>query len=276
MTRRLRQRLLRSFVERHPSEAATLLSEQTADGAAIVLSTLPEASAAQALERMPSRLAAPVLVRLATERSRDLLDRLSLEHAATLLRHLEPDDRENLLDGLTAAERLRSLMTYPQGTAGALMDPSVPALPAHLDLDTARRRLGEVSPHLALDLYAVDADQRLAGVVDLRHVLDPSRQGTLGALARPVEPLRELADLGAMSAHPGWMHHETLPVVDGRSTYLGAVRAERLRQIAQEAATRRVRGGADAVLALGELFWLGVTGVFSSLAGAQDQEEEAR
>jgi Mg/Co/Ni transporter MgtE len=131
------------------------------------------------------------------------------------------------------------------------MDPSVPALPAHLDLDTARRRLGEVSPHLALDLYAVDADQRLAGVVDLRHVLDPSRQGTLGALARPVEPLRELADLGAMSAHPGWMHHETLPVVD-------------------------VRGGADAVLALGELFWLGVTGVFSSLAGAQDQEEEAR
>jgi len=44
----------------------------------------------------------------------------------------------------------------------------------------------------------------------------------------------------------------------------------------QEAATRRVRGGTDAVLALGELFWLGVTGVFSSLAGAQDQEEEAR
>jgi magnesium transporter len=273
MTQRVQERILRNFVERHPSAAAELLGQQTADEAAIVLEALPQTAAARALGQMPSPLAAPVVSRLAPERARALLDRLSLEQAAAVLRHLEADDRDELLEGLLAAERLRSLIAYPQGTAGALMDPSVPALPARLDLDAARRRLGEISPHLALDLYVVDDDQRLGGVVDLRSVLDPSRQGTLGAVALPVEPLGELADLGAMSAHPGWMHHETLPVVDKGGTYLGAVRAERLRQIAREAAARRARGGADAVLALGELFWLGVTGVFSSLAAAREEEE---
>jgi Mg/Co/Ni transporter MgtE len=273
MTRRVQERLLRDFVERHPSEAASLLAEQTGDEAASVLSALPDAAAAQVLGRVPSPIAARMLARLAPDRARHLAGRLSLEQAASLLRHLEPEARENLLTALPSADHLRSLIAYPRGTAGALMDPSVPALPAGLELDAVRRQLGEVSPHLALDLYAVGENQRLAGVVDLRHVLDPSRRGPFGALARPVEPLRELADLGAMTAHPGWRHHETLPVVDERGTYLGAVRAERLRQIAHEAATRRSRGGADAVLALGELFWLGVTGVFSSLAGAQDEEE---
>jgi hypothetical protein len=63
-----------------------------------------------------------------------------------------------------------------------------------------------------------------------------------------------------------------LPVVDDHGTYLGAVRAERLRQVAQEAITRRSRGGTEAVLALGELFWLGVSGLFSSLALPEAEE----
>jgi magnesium transporter len=273
MKRRVQERLVRDFVERHPSEAATVLAEQSVDEAAAVLSALPEGLAARALGRMPSPLAAPAVARLAPPEARARLAHLSLEQAAALLRPLEAGDREALLEGLPDAERLRALIAYPPRTAGALMDPSVAALPGHLDLDAVRRRLGEISARLALDLYVVDNDQRLTGVVDLRDVLDPSRKGTLGALARPVEPLLELADLGAMSAHPGWLRHETLPVVDGASTYLGAVRAERLRQIAQEESSRRSRGGSDAVLALGELFWLGVTGVFSSLAGAHDEEE---
>jgi Mg/Co/Ni transporter MgtE len=273
MTHRLQQSLLQHFVERHPSEAATLLATQTADEAAAVVALLPESSAAPALGRVPSPLAARAVARLDPGRARALLGHLPLEEAAALLRHIEPDTREALLADLQTADRLRSIIAYPRGTAGALMDPAVPSLPGDLDLAAVRRKLGEVSSHLALDLYVIDEDQRLAGVVDLRDVLDPSRSGGLGHLARPVEPLSERADLGAMTIHPGWMEHETLPVVDDAGRYLGAVRAERIRQIAREEATRRSRGGADAVLALGELFWLGVTGVFSSLAGTHDEEQ---
>jgi magnesium transporter len=268
----LQERLLHRFAESHPTEAAALLGEQAADDAAAVLARLHEEAGANVLSRTASPLAAGALSRLDPARARGLLARVPLERAAALLRHLEPETREALLVALPGSERLRSLIGYPRGTAGALMDPSVLALPADLDLDEARRRVGEFSAKLALDLYLVDNDHRLVGVTDLREVLDPARRGALTSLSQEMDPLRDRAHLASVSAHPGWLRHDTLPVVDDRGTYLGAVRAERLRQIAQEAITRRSRGGTDAVFALGELFWLGVSGLFSSLARSQAEE----
>jgi Mg/Co/Ni transporter MgtE len=146
----LRNRLLQRFAEGHPTEAAALLGQQPADDAAAVLGTLPEPVAAEVLARVSAPLAAGALMRLDTERAGALIDRLPLERGAALLRYLEPKAREEMLARLSKAERLRSLIAYPRGTAGALMNPSVLALPADLDIDAARRRLGEHSAHLAL------------------------------------------------------------------------------------------------------------------------------
>jgi len=262
----LQETLLRAFAQDHPVEAASLLGEQTDDEAGVVLAMLPDEAATGLLGRAGTSIGAGALSRLPANRAAALLARLPLERAAALLRSLEPEVREGLLAVLPGAERLRALIAYQPGTAGALMDPSVLALPATLGLDAARRRLGESSAHVALELYVVDGEHRLAGVADLREVLDPERTGDMASMARSLEPLREGADLQSLGAHPGWLQHDTLPVVDGRGTYLGAVRSERLRQVVHEAATRRIRRGTDATLALGELFWLGLTGLLSSLS----------
>jgi magnesium transporter len=269
----LEEKLLRRLAERHPNEAAALLGEQSPEHAAAVLVRLPEKDGAAVLGGTAPPVAAGALARLDPAVAGDLVEALPLGQAAALLRQLEPESRERLLAALPNAERLRVLIAYPRGTAGALMDPSVLALPAPLTLDEARRRLGEFSTHLALDLYVVDAHHRLVGVADLRRVLDPARTGTLGALARTVDPISDHADLASLAARPAWLHHDTLPVVDHRGTYLGAVRSERLRQIAHDEVQRRSRGGADAVLALGELFWLGLGGLFSSLSRPRAEEE---
>ena len=268
----LEEKLLQRLAEGHPDEAAVLLGEQTPEDAAGVLVRLPVEVGATVLGRTAPLVAAGALARLDPTLASDLVASLALGRAAALLRHLEPPTRERLLGALPQAERLRALITYPRGTAGALMDPSVLALPSDLDLDDARRRLGEFSTHLALDLYLVDGQQRLVGVADLREVLDPSRTGALHLLGRAVDPVRDDSDLASLAARPGWLQHDCLPVVDDRGTYLGAVRAERLRQVAHEEVLRRSRGGADAVLALGELFWLGLSGLFSSLSRPRGEE----
>lgn len=269
----LHETLLRTFVETHPVEAAGLLAEQTDEEATAILELLPDPAAAGLLGRAETSIGAGALSRLPTKRATALLARLPLDRAAALLRHFDPEAREERLAALPGAERIRALIVYQPGTAGALMDPSVLALPSTLSLDAVRQRLGEASAHLALDLYIIDAEHRLAGVADLREVLKPDGTGDLASLARVVEPLREGSDLESVNAHPGWLQHDTLPVVDSRGAYLGAVRSERLRQVVHEATTRRSRQGTDATLALGELFWLGLTGLLSSLAPAPKEAE---
>lgn len=268
------ERLVRQFAATHPAEAARVLDSQAPVGVAAILSRLPEEAAAAVLGQIAPASAALALEVVDPERGGLLLARLPAEVAAALLRRVPAASRERLLAHLPGADRLRPLLVLPEDTAGALMDPKVLALPEDLDLDEVRRRLGRHAPHVALELYVVDREQRLVGVADLREVLDPSRRGPLAAVVRAVEPLPARADLTAMSAHPGWTERGSLPVVDRSGTFLGAVRAERLRQRTHGVSPQRSRVERDAVVALGELFWLGLSGAFTGLARPQTPEDE--
>lgn len=226
------------------------------------------------LGRLAPPSAAAALCELEPETGGRLLSRIPAEQAAALLRRLEPEARERLLGSLPDRERVRRLLELREGSAGALMDPRALALPEDLELEEVRRRLGRLSAHLALELYAVDREQRLVGVADLREVLDVSRRGPLADLVRKVEPLLATVDLATISAHPGWAERGSLPVVDERGVYLGALRAERLRGLAEGADSRRARAGRETVVALGELYWLGLSGLVTGLARPQDKGDE--
>jgi Mg/Co/Ni transporter MgtE len=260
--------LIRRFTEDHPAEAARLLGDHPPAGGAALLARLDDAGAAGVLARMSPPAGAGCLAALDPSRATAILSLLPPERAAALLRRLDAAGREALLRALPGAARLRPLLVHAEGTAAALMDPAAIALPDDLDLDEARRRLHRHAAQIALEVYVVDRDQRLRGVVSLREVLDPARRGALLALARPVEPLTAGADTAAVAAHPGLQEQDSLPVVDERGVYLGAVRHDRLRQQQGARGARRARGGVEAVGALGELYWLGLSGLFTGLASS--------
>lgn len=261
----LEERLLARFCTVHPSEAAGLLGRVPAPEAAAALEQLPGEAAVAVLLGMAPLPAAGVLEALETGAAARLLGAAPPARAAGLLRRLRAGTRERLLGTMPGGGRLRPLVSYPEGAAGALMDPLVPALGLDLDIAEVRRRLGGLAKHLALELYVVDADQRLLGVADLREVLDDRRGGTLGSLMRPVAPLAAGTDTPGIEAHPGWSELGSLPVVDEQGTYLGAVRHVRLRQAVRETVSRRALARLEAVEALGELYRLGLGGVFTGL-----------
>jgi magnesium transporter len=260
--------LIRRFAADHPAEAARLLGDHPPAGEAAVLARLDDAAAAGVLSRMSPPAGAGCLAALDPSRAPAILSLLPPERAAALLRRIDPPRREALLLALPDAARLRPLLVHAEGTAAALMDPAAIALPDDLDLDEGRRRVHRHADKLALEVYVVDRDQRLRGVVSLRDLLDPGRRGPLSTLLRSVEPLAAGADVTAMAAHPGWHEQDSLPVVDEHGVYLGAVRHERLRQLQGAPGARRARGGVEAVVALGELYWLGLSGLVTGLASS--------
>lgn len=263
------------FTEVHPDHAARLLGELPPEAIAAHAGQLAPAAAAAVIDALAPHAGAACLAALAPERSAALVTLLPPGQAAALLRRMPAESREEVLRLAKSGAELRALADYPEGTAGQLMDPQVLALADDLDLDEARRRVQRHAAHVTLEVFLVDRRHALRGVADLRRVLDPASRGMLRELARPIEPIGARADLTVNTAHPGWREHGALPVVDVEGRYLGAVRHQDLRAALEETpAARRSRGGASAMAALGELYWLGLSGVFTGLAGQKPTPEE--
>jgi magnesium transporter len=165
---------------------------------------------------------------------------------------------------------LRTLVSYPEQTAGSLMDPEVLALPDDITAREARRRVRSSPEHARYNVYVVDREGRLVGALNLRELFLAAPSAALASvMTRRVHRLSAAADRLAIVQHPGWREVHSLPVVDLDGRYLGALRYRTLRRLEEQ-----LRGVADAaevtVDALGELFAAGAGGVLRALTSDGD------
>jgi len=259
----------RRFADTHPVDAARALEGLSPDEAGALLhadhrlavTILPAMipmAAADCLGIMPARAAA------------EIARHLRPSHTADLLRRLRPDLRAALLEELPVeyAESLRRLLRVKEGTAGALLDPRVLALPQEITVAEAVRRVRRSAGDMLYYLYVVDRDHRLTGVLDVRELLMARRGLRLSAVMRTaVASLRASADRAVILSHPAWRSVHAIPVLDEDGVLVGAIRYQTLRRLeAQDSAEDRRREPMITARALGELYWLGLTGMLESLA----------
>jgi magnesium transporter len=169
----------------HPHTAAVALEPAAPDQVAALLDTLAPVAAARVVGHMVPERAAPVVVALGDEALRAVLGGIAAPRAAAILAWLDPEPRERVLGvlGGNAARELRELLAYPPDTAGALMDPRVVAVRATETAGAALAALRDAPGELH-QLYVVDADHRLAGVVPVHRL----------ALAEPAARIATLTD----------------------------------------------------------------------------------
>lgn len=267
------------FADAHPADAARTLGalppadvaalfEEDRRLAALALDAMIPTAAADCLAAMRISAAADAIVALRTDRAADLMRRLSGETAAALL--------DALPSGQAAP--LRTLLRFAEGTAGALLDPRALALPEDVTVGEGTRRLRKSAGDMLYYLYVVDAGRRLTGVLDVRELLTAPHDVPLSAVMRTsVARLRASADREAILAHPGWRRVHALPVVDEDGVLLGAIRYQTLRRIEEERMERD--GGSEPLAtarALGELYWLGLTGMLEGLAASAVRTDAPR
>lgn len=263
--------LARAFLEEHPREAALAIERMpVAERAAIVRANPEEAAAA--LGEMVAPAAAECLAMLTPAEAAPALNRLGPEIAVALLRRMPPDTANRLIDALPDVrhEPLRRILRYPEGTAGAVMDPLVIALPDDILVGEARLRLRRKSRGLLYYLYVVNRQGVLSGVLDIAELMRARVREPIGSVMNsPVEHVPAWTPAAAVRAHPGWRSFHALPVTDEAGRFAGAIRYQTLRRLEHESEG----GGAAApsamtVGALGELFHLGLAGFVEGVAGA--------
>jgi magnesium transporter len=203
---------------------------------------------------MAPPLAGAVLSELRLEKASEILEWLPVETAALSLRSMDRTLRESILAALSGrrSQALTSLVRFPAGTAGSLMDPEVLALPQDLTAREALARVREAAGNARYNLYIVDRDQTLVGVINLHELLMARAGERLSSLMQTkVHRLPARADRHAIASHPGWREVHALPVVDEGGVYLGAIRYRTLKLLedqlrgsrSDEAATARALGG---------------------------------
>lgn len=266
----LEARLAKELIRKHPERAAAALERASVEERVEVLSALDAREAAEVVRRLTPQTSAPLLDALPAARVADLLELLPVGVASRLVRRLAPEQQEAVYAELPArlARGIRAMLRYPENSAASLMDPSVMSLPEDLTAAAALERIRREPDGARYNLYVVDQEQKLVGVVNLRELLiaKPGARLRDFMVPRP-RALDARSDRSVVIVHPGWQEVHALPVVDEEGAYLGAVRYRTLRALEQQLLHAARRDG-DAREALGDLFAAGAGGLFGALGGS--------
>jgi len=235
--------LVDGFLDLHPEDAAEFIEVMPSEEAARLIGEASARSSAKVMERLSPEAAAAVLEAMSTDDAVRILEHLEAPLAATLLSRID-ETREEMLGKISngIARQLRSLMSYPAGSAGAIMDPRVHTFRPEVTANDAISRLRQAGRRRVYDVFVVDEEGRLEGVVPLDALTVANPEAKLGALSRraAVSVLftadrEEVANV--LDVYPV----VTLPVVDMEGRLLGVVRHRTLMETLEHDATSDIQ-----------------------------------
>lgn len=261
------ERLTLVFLQSHPEDAARILEGTSTKEAAQLLSDCDLPVSVGVIHRMTGQVAAACLLAMEVDKAATLLDQLPLTVASDIMRRIEPEKQTNLLAQLPENSRkpLMKLLGSAEMTAGALVDPLVFTLPHDITVAEARKRIEDSAQKIHYYLYVVDRDEKLVGILNLRDFVLAKSDATIAAIMKSkVQTISSELTLKDLLASPLWTRFQSLPVVDHRSVFLGVIGLEKLRQYEQDFVPVPMSDKAwETLLALGELYWVGMAGMFS-------------
>ncbi len=234
--------------------------------AALVLGGLAPAAAARLLHYLPSLSAALALEQLAAEDAAAILTAVRPDIAAAILRTTPSERRAAVVECFPERRQalIANLLIYAEDTAGALMDPEVLTAFDQEPVHQVLERLQRNPAHALYYLYVIAEDQRLVGVVNMRELMGARPDASLASVCtRHVASIAASATWQTVVEHPAWSSVHALPVVDRADQFVGVLRYETARALERrQASAEQTDSGLQTASALGELFGLGLRGIF--------------
>jgi len=257
-----------AFAETHPSDAARVLEHLPVTDATAFLTLLPARLGAPVLRHMLPTSAAHCLEQLDDETAAGLVHDLDAQAGTAMLRYVNPRRREQLVTQLPTASALafRLLLTYPEDTVGAWINPHCLAVTPDTPVSEALERLRQSSESTVTYLFVVNADQRLQGIAVITDLLRAGRGATVARVMRPPRHhLSARASLSAARDSDGWQEFHALPVVERQDRFIGALEFQVLcRALEQPRHGEAVAPAPDGISLLARSGWL----MFASLLQA--------
>jgi magnesium transporter len=254
-----------AFLDAHPARAARVLERLAPADAAALFARVPGRTGGPVFAAMLTPAAARILGALDDTTALGLLTAAGAQTAVAVLRHLAEPHRTRLIEGLPTALAVASrlLLGSLEDSVGGWVDPDVIALAPDTSVAEALTRVRRGGEAEASQLWVVDGDQRLRGVVETAALLRAPDTATVATLMQaPPALLGAAMPLASAAVDPAWQAAVVLPVVERGERLLGVLRRSTLRRAL--AHVRRVDPGAVDATVVGLLargYWDAVSGL---------------
>ncbi|MDZ7791844.1 MAG: magnesium transporter [Xanthomonadales bacterium] len=232
------------YVRRHPVAAAELFESVPEAEMATVIEQLDPAALAVAMEYLSPPKALSLFLSLPESARIEILERAGPRLSVTVVAQLPESERDELLAGLSKVSRkdIERLMSFPDDSAGRLMDRSFLAVKSRMTVAEVLKRLQGSSIRGARSLFVVDKDARLNGVVDIQDIALAQPDELISDHVQPVSETvtpqdnrEELVELLERS------RRDSVPVVDADGRLLGVVRYRSLFHAIEDVATANLQ-----------------------------------
>ena len=248
--------MLESF---HPSEIADLLESLPGRSRRVLWELVDREVEGEVLTEVQDAVRAGLLERMQPQEVADVTKDLDTDDAADILQDLPEDRVGSVLQSMDAQnrERIAAVLSYPEDTAGGLMDIDVVSVRADVSLDVVARylrQLGEVPEHTD-SLIVVDRKNQYLGLLSLADVLVNKSEDSVGE--HMYEGVGIPADMPAEDVARLFEQRDLISaaVLDREKKLLGRITIDDVVDVIQERAEQTMRSMAG----------LGEDDIFSSV-----------
>lgn len=219
---------LKRLNELHPSELADILEDLDQESRMRIFKALDLQTAAETLQEVDPKLQLSLLESAPVEQASDILEEMDLDEATDLLADLPEEKKQELIQTLERPHRqiIEELLTFEEGTAGSIMTKDYVSVEVGRTIGDAFEEVKKTSHPLEsiAYLYVTDAENRLAGVLTLRHLLLCGRDAALAQLMNThIIKVRTEDDVDEVAGLFKKYKFMALPVVDAEDRLRGII-----------------------------------------------------
>lgn len=216
------------LAKQHPADIADVIDRLNKERRDVVFALLSTEKKAGVLDEMSITATQQILDRLPPAEIGELLDKMPMDEAAEILSEDVPERRDELLTAMSPehAAEVQKLLQYPPQSAGHLMTEKFIRLQRDMTMYEVLTYLREANKAVErlTDLYVLEADGRLVGVLSLRELV----------VAHPNRHVDEIMDPELVTVTPETDQEEVarivslydylaIPVVNDDGVMLGVI-----------------------------------------------------
>ena len=214
------------FLRKHPQDAARVLQSLSTEVCCDFIQTISPALAAELIQNMSFDRAALQFASLPALAAAAIIEKMKTADAVVILRLISGPKLEALLGELPEGKRkiFRNQTRFPAHTVGAWMDASPIEIGETLTVEDARRSLRRQNRVFEYDLFVVDFQGTVTGMVPLSRLALAKSSDTISKLmTKEFKRIQDRDNLESVRNLEEWDRHIALPVINHRQQLVGVL-----------------------------------------------------